>query len=245
MTMTLRAFFLLLVSMLVVGCAGSVKPMSSETVTDFNRGKVAVAYFYPSKKLNYSELVYKVLWNETQSNVVSFDGLWDIDADVSAEYRQQFQTLGVDAVVAKELLNETEYRHLQDDITRHQLKAREAIAANQSVPTLTLAADYRDALSDQGVKYLVLIAQGTFKVDVYALFSRLSLISGSDVKVVDTRDGSIAFDGNAIMWLNHNFEESPREIEANNLQALKTLVASGVDTQFKQNVLPKQMGLTH
>ncbi|WP_188747163.1 hypothetical protein [Marinobacterium zhoushanense] len=242
--MNIRTLFLLLVSVLVVGCAGSVKPMSSEAVNEFNQGKVAVAYLYPSKKLNYTEQVYKVLWIENRANLVSFDGLWDIDTDISNEYQQQFKRLGVNAVVAKELLSATEYEHLQKDIALYQLKASEAIAASKTVPPLQLSTDYRDALAAQGAKYLILISQGMFNVQVLDLISKVTLISGSDVKVVDTRDGSITFDGDAMIWLNQDYQESPQEIEANNLQLLKSMVARGVNTQFEQNVLPKQMGLT-
>ena len=47
------------------------------------------------KKIFYSELVYKVLYNETVTAESVFEGLWDVDSELSVLWASQLSALGI------------------------------------------------------------------------------------------------------------------------------------------------------
>lgn len=233
--MSLRALVLLGLALLMAGCAGNVKPLVPETAADLRASKVALAYIYPEKQLNYNELVYKVLWNENHSNTVSFKGLWDIDRDLSRRYLENFQHLGMDIVSAQEILAPAPYQHLAEALADYK--------AQPDAPPFALNPALQQALRDQGVKYLILIRQGPLVLQAFTAFKNVSVRAMNSVRVYDTHASAPSYDGSAYMWLKYDIQESPRELENNRLAPLKQLMADGVDAQFREDQLPKAMGL--
>ncbi|MBV1786622.1 hypothetical protein KQ940_00980 [Marinobacterium sp. D7] len=242
----IKVTFVILFCALMAGCAGQIKPMSSDEVSNLSQKRAAVAYFYPDKKINYNELVYKVLWNEYRSNSVSFAGLWDIESELSERFQTRFRQMGINqAVLARDLLNDEQYANLQEDTYTHIRAVLKAIKDGENFPTLTLGASYQKALADQGVDRLVLLGQYPFNIEVFGLTDSEIMRSSADVWVIDTNDGSILFDGAAYINFGHEYEESPREIESNNLHAFKEGIRSAVDKEFAPERLPKQMGFSN
>ncbi|MBR9883404.1 MAG: hypothetical protein GYB21_06990 [Oceanospirillales bacterium] len=236
----------MLVCGLIVGCAGEIKPMSADDVASLSDKKAAVAYFYADKKINYNELVYKVLWNEYRTNSVSFLGLWDIESDLSSRFQTGFHQMGIrDSALARELLTEDQFAILQEDVYTYLRGTQEAIKKGTDVPSLKLSNSYLEALRKKGVDHLILVDQRPLNIEVYSLMNDMYLRSFADIKVFDTADGRVAFDGGVLISFGHDYEESPREIESNGLKILKEKVGSAVDSQFAADKLPKQMGFSN
>lgn len=82
-----------LVYVLLTGCA--VQPLTAQKSQDMRNGNIAVGYLQLEKRIEYNELVYKVLWNEQRSQTAVFEGIWDIDANLSERLSAQLNEQGL------------------------------------------------------------------------------------------------------------------------------------------------------
>src|SRR4051812_45991604 len=81
--------------LVLVGCAGERAP--AQTAAALQKGQVAAAFCMNSRSIHYSELVYKVLYNETVTHDSVFDGLWDIDSELSPFWATLLPQVGIHA----------------------------------------------------------------------------------------------------------------------------------------------------
>ncbi|QRY79361.1 hypothetical protein JVX91_27995 [Pseudomonas sp. PDNC002] len=72
--------------------------------------RIAVSYNLVSKRINYVETLYRVLWLETKTSSQDFSGVWSPDRELSADlasrlHQQGFTADSVFDVVAPEVVN--------------------------------------------------------------------------------------------------------------------------------------------
>ncbi len=78
------------------GCAVTPQnPMSEEVRQKITTDKVALNVHAPRKKLYMSETLYRVLWLQFKDDTVSFDGIWDIESDLTPLFVNRFAAVEI------------------------------------------------------------------------------------------------------------------------------------------------------
>jgi len=97
---------------LLVGCATpGVAPVAGESLEPLKSEKIAVSYSLVSKRINYVETLYRVLWLETKASSSDYSGLWgSSEADMTdmavARLRQQgYSAQAVKGIIDRSVLD--------------------------------------------------------------------------------------------------------------------------------------------
>src|SRR5690606_786790 len=103
--------------------------------------KTITVVAFDRKSISYDEMVYKVFYNETNTHVGSFEGIWDVEHDFDERWSQSLSKLGVRSETATKVVDdETVLEHLRD-----------ALASLTLDNELKVPADVRTALLNKGV----------------------------------------------------------------------------------------------
>lgn len=233
MTRILALFSILL---MLAGCAAGPEPMPPETSDQFRISNIAIAYSYPDKAINYSEDVYKVLWIEKRGNGVSFEGLWDIDKDLSAFYNQKMTNLG---------LNTTSVFDTLTPAQKESFYLKMAVNHNKDglIDSIKIDEESRKALLQNNQDYLVIFYQAPLHLQVHDWFNNIFIQSATRVEVIDLKDNSEAFSTFEYLFHVHKYVEQPREIESNNLAGFKAMLKDAIEKQFHEKRLAAQLNM--
>ena len=230
----LQNLLALAVLLAVSGCA-TVAPMDQSSLDDMRASNVAVALSYPEKKINYDELVYKVLWNETRSATVSFKGVWDIDLDLSSQFAEQFRNKNLKAVSVAEVLDDAEYAHFSETMAAyHPARQSEDFTVDEQV---------RTALLDKGIEYLIAMRCVNLHVQAFSMGMDPVVQLIYRMNVVNLRTNKVQYSVASGLVARPDVEKSAREIEADGLAKLRAAVSESLRVSFEKDIVPKQMGL--
>jgi len=200
-----------------------------DAATSLRNSKVAVAYVQSEKKIHYQEEVYKVLWIETRTKDVSFEGLWDIDTDLSAYIAPRIGKLGLNAV------------SLQDVVSAQEIKSlHEAIKGGNRTEPLVLSDGLRSKLMDSGIGYLVTLNSSQIFVNTQI---GVKVASAFPWLYVQDIQSNKQLYGDSFPCGGHlKVEKNIREIENNNLALLKSSMKEWLDASISES-MPKRLGL--
>ncbi len=219
---------LLIVSALFFGCAASPK-LSPDVTQSLKGSKLAVAYAQTEKRIHYNELVYKVFWNETRTKDVSYNGLWDIDTDLTSYMAPKVCDLGLKAVSIYDVVPEENIKELH-----------ESLMAKPREEELVLSDGLRAKLMDEGIDYLLMLRN-----DHIGVYTQIGLKQGQAhamMYVQDVRSNEQKYAGFFPCGGNFKVEKNVREIENNNLAGLKDHMKEWLDVSIQKH-MPKQLGL--
>lgn len=212
--MYLKAFSIV-VFLLFVGCA--VEQAKTDLSQDLKTNNIAVAFYMGDKKINYSEMVYKVLWNQTETQDGAFGSLWDIDRDLSTKVAGVFARNNLMAVPIQDVLKSSaDYRNFQKTL------GDSPVVFDSSRKPFVLDDQTCEALKRANIKYLILERSSSFEVDAS---SRVYGTLPSVLTVYDVDGKKQVYD--AIHWfaLNHEISvKNPREIETDGLKIFKETI---------------------
>ena len=234
--MLIRILTLFSTLIFLSGCATGPQPMAPEAADKFRTGNIAVAYNYPEKSINYSEDVYKVLWIEKRGNGVSFDGLWNIDKDLSEFYSQKFEQQGLKSQSIFSSLNPEQSQRLYNEM---QISRDE----NGAITSILIDDASRQALQQDNKDFLVIFYQAPVHLQVHAWFNNIFVQSATKVVVLDLKDGSEKYSTFEYLFHTHKYQEQPREIESNNLAGFKDMIKASIEKQFHEKRLASQLNL--
>lgn len=224
----------LLTVVALAGCAATPK-LSPEIAGELATSSVAAAFYLEGKKINYNEMVYKVLWNETRAQESVFEGSWDVDTEVTDTFSDSLVSIGLSSRPIFELLP----AELHDEFAQTVLNTRGADGLN--VP-MSLVPAVRDALLSENVDYLVLLRGASYHAEKYSGFKPQFSIP-SLLIVYDVRRNLQQYDGLFHVGGPIAVEESPREVEANGLAKLKAATDEWIRTATATR-MPDALGLT-
>ncbi len=227
-----KLLFFAMAAMILAGCAAA--PLSQDVANDLKSGKIAVAYYQKEKRINYNELVYRVLWNEAREHDATFDGLWDIDTDLSNHMAPCVTKLGLNATSIHELVPQEELKVLHGN-----LLARDPFRDKEPVK-MVLGESLRKALLDKQIDYLL-----TVDGDYIYIYTQIGVKQGSArtvLTLLDVRSNEQKYFATFPVAGFFEVEESAREIEDNNLAGLKHMLKEWLSTAVEQS-MPKQLGL--
>ncbi|HEX7062671.1 MAG TPA: hypothetical protein VF200_11915 [Woeseiaceae bacterium] len=228
-----RFFTLFVFAALAAGCATAPK-LSPEIAGELSSSNVAAAFYLEGKKINYDEMVYKVLWNENRSQASVFEGSWDVDSEVTAEFSDSLASIGLASRPIFDVLPEGLY----DEFVQTVLNTRGADGYN--VP-MSMDSAVRDALLQNNIDYVILLRAASYQAQKVTGFAPQFTLP-SLLLVYDVRRNVQQYDGVFLMGGKIAVEESPREVEANGLAKLKTATNEWIHTATA-TALPEALGL--
>lgn len=207
--MSRLALMLALLLPSLVGCATSRMP--AKTATALQEEKAASIFYMPRKAIDYSQLVYKVLYNETRTHHSTFEGLWDVDAEYSEHWNAALNDVGIKSKKLADLLDERGVERVNEALTK----------AFPEVP-MELPGDLLDELSAKGVTHVVALKGGGFRVNGNTFGGGLcQLYVPLTAVVYDVRARTQVHEQNFTLLGNVTVEDSLRDFEANDLALLK------------------------
>jgi len=231
--MKMRAL-LLVAALTLAGCA--MPAMRPEVATDFRQSKLAAAVYLESKTIVYNEMVYKVLWNETRQNISSFDGLWDVDTDLSEQLAADMKGLELQAQPIRTVLtSDADYEALEKSI-------RATVGPGLAEVPLQLDEAVLGKFRKAGISYLVVLRAGGFNISTTTMNSSGGLNLPAVLFVYDIKQNKqeyreAMFSSEFVTW-----GKTPRNIEANGMEKVKEAASKMIKTSIDNN-LPKVLGI--
>lgn len=216
------------------GCATA--PLRQDVSQEMRTCKTAVAYAQLEKKINYNELVYKVLWNESRTQDASFEGMWDIDHDLSQYMVPRVTKLGLHPISIYDVAPQNEINALHDNLKG--LRTAEGYMISEK--KLQLDDSLRKTLMKKGIDYLI-----TVDSDYVYIYSQLGVKQGSartGLRIIDIRTNEQQYFSVFPVAGNFKVEKSAREIENNDLAGFKHMMKEWLDRAISQQ-MPKLLGL--
>jgi hypothetical protein len=229
-----RLITLFAVLAVLTGCAST--NLRPEVGSKLKSGNVAAMFYMEHKKINYNEMVYKVLWNENREQDATFKGFWDIDRDLSNSLANEMGKIGISTKSVNQLLLDgDDFDALNSCITG----TRGPDGANRP---LALTPGLQKQFKDLGVDYLVVMRTAYFITQAVSMFKTITVQMPSILIVYDINNGKEEYSEYFPLGGGHKYEKSPREIEENGLKQLKELANQWIATAVAER-FPKTMSL--
>lgn len=225
---------LISVAIIFSGCATA--PIGKDVSQALRSSKVAVVYAQLNKKIHYEELVYKVLYNETRTQDVSFDGLWDIDSELSNFMAPKVSELGLKVVSIYDFAPKETVLDLHRTLSENLLKA---LTEKSGLIPLVLSENLRSKLLENGIDYLIVIDSNNIRV-----YTQIGVKQGSlrtSMYVQDVRSNEQKYYCYFPVGGNLKVNKSVREIEDNNLAGLKKAMKEWLEASISKD-MPKRLG---
>lgn len=211
--------------MFTSGCAlPQIKP---DVADNLKQSKVAAAVYLKDKNIEYNELVYKVLWNETRTHVSDFTGLWDVDGDMTNKLVSDLTSQGIDVRPIRSILSdEPSYSSFVSSV-------------KWGSTALNFEDNVLDRLKQANVQYLLLLRGERFLLSTttFNSFGGLNFL-GSTFVVYSLADKSEAYRQNLFHSARVDWDKSPREIEMNGMAKVKA-AADLMATSLVDQLFPK------
>lgn len=241
MKIKIIAFSILLIT-LMSGCVTNEIKMEESELSDFKSSKVATSFFMVNKKVNYFELLYRVLWVETNSTTLDISGLWNPDKELTVTVNDVLLNTGLDAyelfsIVKDNRILDAYMDGLVEDYTQHYSgnhKNMPAVKLPPNAEYLSKYPDYegfeelRDELVDKGYNYLfeylspdIYGSSGALGLVVVKMPSQLRVVDLINKKVIWLVPDKYAVDGRQLGGDLHGLEKD-------NLSLLKESVKNGM-----------------
>jgi len=227
---------LISIAIIFAGCATT--PIGQDVSQALRSGKVAVEYAQLNKKIHYEELVYKVLWNETRTKDVSFDGLWDIDSELSNFMAPKVSAFGLKAVSIYDVAPKETVLDLHKTLAENALRA---LTEKSGLAPLVLSENLRSKLLENGIDYLIVVDS-----DYIYVYSQIGVKQGSartSMYVQDVRSNEQKYFCLLPVGGNFKVNKTVREIEDNNLTGLKKAMKEWLEVSISKH-MPNKLGLT-
>lgn len=225
------------INLTLLACAAGLAACSAPQVTpqtanSLQKEKTAVVVAFDRKSIKYDEMVYKVVYNETNTHFGTFEGIWDVDHDFEVRISEALTKLGVPNELAAPALEEVPLKDL-----------RAALGAVNLDEKLQMPADVKQGLVAKGFRYVTAMRSPGFFVQANSFTPSLcQVIYGAWIVIYDLKTDTQEYVDHVAMMGNITIEESPREVEANNLALIKQRSAELFDeftTPLVRNALGK------
>lgn len=208
-----------LLALVLVGCGG-VSQVPVETARSLREGRVAVAFYNIDKRIEYSELVYKVFWNETRRQNAAFAGLWDVDAELTKVVAARLHDLSIRAFDWSDAL-------AADD--RHAaLRTLCPSVTGEETTIAPLSPQLRRSLRAHDASHFILWCTGAQQVDVAAFNAAASLAWPGRLFLFEASSGRLLHTEWLVPQQRLHYSGSVREIEAHGMAKLRQNSAAAV-----------------
>lgn len=95
-----RLFQLALLCAILAGCAAAptkIAAVDGADIAPLKTERAAISYKLVDKRINYNEVLYRVLWLESKSSSQDFSGIWPADQDLTGYAVERLRAQGLKA----------------------------------------------------------------------------------------------------------------------------------------------------
>src|SRR5687768_3849481 len=82
----------------LAACGSGVTQLPANTAADVRKSRIAAGFYNLDPRIVYEEQAYRVLWMQTNRQEATFDGIWDVDADLSEVFVAELDELVVEVL---------------------------------------------------------------------------------------------------------------------------------------------------
>ncbi len=232
MKRVINTLFLLFV---LAGCAAT-SPIKPEVSNNLRSNKIAAAFYMVNKSISYNELLFKVLWNETRTQVSKFEGFWDIDKDLCQVLVKEMTKHHLNTIPIHDVLTDPPaYTAFADAIRKPVWNEGERVP-------LQLDEIVINHLRESGIRYIVAIRSAHFYLDTTPMNSSGPMYIPSDLRVYDIQNAEEVYGINYPIGGRIEWGKTVRNIESNSLAILKESSREWVRLSAEKD-LPNVLGL--
>lgn len=217
-------FRVLLLAVLVALTGCSSGPITKHQATELRASNIAVGYYMKSKRIAYTETVFKGLWNQIEDQDASFEGLWDIDREMSERLAAAFADRGLMAQPLGDVLGAAEYKNFEKAVSRVGFR----LGSDTRQPFILDDATGA-ALKKQGIRYLVVEERSPFSVRANSLYNSVDVRIFGELLLYDVEGQREIFRDPILSKFNVDVGDSARNLESNNLAKLRDVARRSMD----------------
>lgn len=228
---------------ILAGCAAAppIKPVAGANIDALKTEKIAVSYHLVGKQINYSEVLYRVLWLENTSSTQDFSGVWTADQDMTEYVAARIKSQGFHAESVFHLANadtvNAENRSMALKVRQNATKLQATKAAAKVIPPTIFFeetpdapefAALADALRDKGYRYL---AEFT-AMDLVASAPGYGLVivaAAPNLRIVDLQSNKVVWTQNLYHYSNNQLGGDLKKLEENGMGKTKAALKEGID----------------
>jgi hypothetical protein len=164
----------------LAGCG--VTPVKNDLSQELKASNIAVAYYMTEKKVTYSELVYKVLWNQTETQEAEFGSLWDIDREVSRRIAGTLANENLMSAPIQDILKSTlDYKNFETSLRNNPPDF------DTSRKPFSLDDQTSEALKKANIRYLILERSPKLVIQV-CMGDAVAKVRGSSASILTVYD---------------------------------------------------------
>ncbi len=238
----MNKLLLLLPILFMTGCATkpTITPVSGESLRSIKTEKVAVKYTLATKRINYVETVYRVLWLETNTSSLNFSGIWSPDQDITGYVVSRMRQQGIRAESVYDVVNpslvDSANRHLAQAI-EHSAGDNPAIKGSKLIPkptyfsSMPIDAEFSalsEALRSGGIRYLIELTAMDVNSDAPG-YGLVTVHASPNVRVINLQT-------NKVIWTEQLFHHEPyqlggdfKKLEENSISKTKEGLRAGIN----------------
>jgi len=239
--MQIRNLFLLALVVILSGCV-SYQPLPPEQLASLRAGNTAVIVYDSAKKLTYTDQTFYGIGAAFRDTKATYEGVFDLESLLSENFAKQLNQRGLKAkavsfphATVEAGFNE---QFFTPPVTRIGSEPKD-VETKKLMPSFL-----KDAVSNEDFNYAFFVSSSGPSVTTNNFSGNDAYISSSsDVYLYNTKSGSLVW--SASLWIFADifkFKSSPKEVEENDLSALKPILAHHVELLFTLDA-PAQKGL--
>ncbi len=239
MMIQMNIYFVILFSLLLQGCAvNSTMALKAEDKDSFRSSKVASSYFMVNKTVDYTEVLYRVLWAEHRASSMDFSGVWEPDDELSIVVNNKLKNASINAIKVTDLidartLDEYYFSKIGENLPSNANATDERLLLSylNQYPKYTGFESVRNLLLEKGVYYLFeVVSLGTY-ANAFG-FGGVRIGSSQHMRILDLHDKKILWSAAFTGGENYQLGGNLRKLELNNLALLK----EGVTLSLKDSM---------
>lgn len=231
--------------LLTAGCAtpsSRTTPEATSVFQDLKSEKIAVKYTLATKRIYFSESLYRVFWITNQRTSRDFSGVWEPDSDLSEYTAASISGQGYNAVSAYKVVTDgsiigSESNTLTENCFHAPLPGDQGpgvvggktmldcfMAINNEKEFLALS----DNLKNKGYKYLLELRAEDLSAGAPG-FGTVSMRSTPYARLVDLTNNKVVW--TALLWQHATFQLSGdlRKLEVNEMSKTKEGLRVGIN----------------
>lgn len=237
-----RLFQLVVTCLVLASCATApdkVPSVAGADISPLKTEKMAVSYQLVDKRINYDEVLYRVLWLENKVASQDFSGVWSADQDLTNHVVERLRQQGLKAESIHQVLDAKTVEHahaVEAAIFRRNATPHPSIRGAKllpislfftELPAEPAFAELASQLRGKGYRYLVEMtamnlfgsAQGLGNVIVGA---------ESNMRVIDLHAGTVVWNAKLIPGELYALGGDLKKLEVDDMAKTKEGLRSGI-----------------
>lgn len=253
----------ILLSLLVTICIGlsacatqSTNLLTAEDSGKLKKSKVASSYLMVTKRVNYIETLYRVLWLETKGSSMDISGIWQPDGELGTLINNNLKEASVDSQELKVLITDKAIvdayqKSLKDEYLSNAKEEHPNIPGTKLPPNISFFHNYpaspsfaalSDRLQRSGIKYLFEYTSSDLYGNAVG-YGLVSVVAMSHIRILDLGAKKVVWASPFNTAEVYQLGGDLKKLEEKNLQKLKEGVVAGINKAMEKTKFSAMMGI--